>query len=94
MPDGDDFNGISQVIAQMGELIEEDIPDAGSDDEAKGQEENEILKQRSLKSETAGPWLNPDKEVRGEEAEQVHEAIPADLNRADLEQRWTYVGKG
>jgi hypothetical protein len=85
MPDGDDFKRVSEVFTQIGELIKKDIPDSRADDEAKGQEEDEVLEQCPPKSETAGPRLNAYKKIGSKEAEQVHEAVPANLNWPDLE---------
>ena len=94
MPNGDDFKRVSQVVAQIGELIKEDIPDASPKNEAKGQEKDEILKLCLLKPDAAGLSLPTYKEIGGEETEQIHEAVPTDLNRSDLKQGWIYIREG
>ena len=89
-PDGEDFERVGKIVRN---IVKESIAEAGSDDQAKGQDENQVgdvvLREGKLLSFCIG---NGD-QVGGEEAEDIHESVPADFQGADLEDVRSDFGK-
>jgi hypothetical protein len=94
MPDGDDLQGMVQIITIVGKLVKEQVAQAGADNEAEGQIEDEVLKSTALKPQPPGSLLPAREEVSGEESEDVHEPVPAELKGADLYDVGVDMGKG
>jgi hypothetical protein len=81
-----------QVVAVVGELVEKNIAEAGSEDETDGQGEDEILECSPYETYVASPALLADEKITRHKAEYVHESIPAQLERANLDYVWIYLG--
>lgn len=92
VPDSDYFQGMLQVVSVVGELVEKNVAEAGTEDKADGQGKDEILELSPYETQTAGPTLLADEKITRHKAEYVHESIPAQLKRANFDYVWIYLG--
>src|SRR5690606_19293200 len=86
LPHREDLERMREVVAR---LVEEDVAEAAADDDAHRPPEQQVLElgRREMRARGA-PGIaqsHPAEEVEGGECDEVHEAVPAHGERADLE---------
>jgi hypothetical protein len=86
VPDGDDFEGMAEIIGPVGILVEKHIAEACTCHEADGQLEDQILNKGSCEPDRPYSLLAPDEIVPCDESEAVHDAVPSNMKWADSNQ--------
>jgi len=85
VPDGNDFQGITNKIRQIHVLVKKDVSQPGSGNKSNGKVKDEILDQTGREAYGAALFLPLDEKIGGEKAQHVHQAVPSYLERADFE---------
>jgi len=84
MPDGNDFHGITEQIRQIHVLVEKDVSQPGSGNESNGKVKVQTLDQTGREAHGPAFFLLLDQEIGDEKAHRLHQAIPSQMKRRDL----------
>src|SRR5690606_22426928 len=88
-PEVEDFERVPEVIP---EVVEEHVPEAAADDGAEREIEQEVADLRAPPARARFAGAVRAERPAAEEADEVHEAVPVDLERADGESDGNDVG--
>ncbi len=83
LPGGEDLQGVAEVVAR---IVEQDVAQAAAEDHRQDQDQVEVFEMLFQLRVVAAADLSADEEVAGGEADDVHQAVPADLQRAEGEE--------
>jgi hypothetical protein len=92
MPDGQDFPGIPEIFLKV---IKQDISQSGPEYQTENQVKIKVQeliegKERGVLSRQ----LDLDQQIGEKKAEEIHQTIPSNLQRAERNQHRIYIGKG
>jgi hypothetical protein len=93
-PRGYDFEGVAEIMEIIGVLIEKDVSEPGAYDQTDGGVEDVILENRIDEAYLTGATLFLDKKVGSCESQDIHETVPADVERSNADDIWIDVGVG
>jgi len=94
MPHRNDLQRISEVIDQIGILVQDDIAKTCTNDQAHGQIEDQGLKHGALESKVASSLLPAYQKTADQKAKRIHDPIPSNFDRTEFDQFGANVWEG
>ena len=91
LPGGQNLQGVAQVI---GQVVEQDIPQAAADNDRENQDQIEVFKMGGQVPAVVAADLLLDQEIAGRKAQDIHQSVPADLQGAHGEDDRVDVREG
>ncbi len=83
VPGGNNFQWILEISQVFIIIVKNDISQAGANDETNGYVKNQVLGRGADQTHLAGPILLLNQEVGCQKPQDVHESVPADVERPD-----------
>ena len=87
-----DRQQLGRVVEVVGQVVEEDVAEAPAEDHAEGCVQDEIMQILDGQRDVAGGGARLDHEEGGGQAQDVHQPVPSEGNRAEPDQDGIDVG--